>query len=149
MKLDAFQTQFFVGQVMDSALSLGISSDDVAEIGDMLSKPFGNRCSPPTTIATIEKNGRELQSICIADNCPLDANATCATCSAYPQEALTPVNITAIATSTSASSANTSDATGLPTVTPYISAGGRQMNIGITAWAVLITYIVLCGATMF
>ena len=75
MDLDQDQVGYFITQVTLSAASFGVSPADVGLAGLSLSEIFGYRCSSPRTV--LPAQGPQLQSICIADNCPLDPNATC------------------------------------------------------------------------
>lgn len=75
MGLDIYEVSYFVQQVGLAAASFGVSMDDVNTIGKGLMMLFGYRCAPPTVF--IPDHGAELQSICIAANCPLAPNATC------------------------------------------------------------------------
>jgi hypothetical protein len=92
MDLDIFQMDFFIGLVVTSATSLGISTSDSALVGNNLYKLFNTRCAAPVSVPNIAASP-QLQSICIAPNCPLDPNPNC---SAYPLDgvALAPVNVT-------------------------------------------------------
>jgi hypothetical protein len=82
-----------VAEVVLSLSSIGISQADASLFGNTLDSLFNFRCSEvsmPVKVAA----GAELQSICVADSCPLDVKADCA---AYPDGvALVPVNVTAV-----------------------------------------------------
>lgn len=110
---------FFISTVKSSALSLGIKEEDAAILYNTLDTLFNKRCSPPTAVAGINAPA-ELQSVCIAANCPLDPKANC---SAYPDNGVAkiPVNVTEEANGTS-----TSSATPTPTAKTNgtVSAGG-------------------------
>lgn len=92
MDLDIFQMTYFINLAVTSLTSLGISQSDASLIGFSLTKQFNTRCATPISVPNIAAPP-ELQSICIAPNCPLDLNPNC---SAYPLDsvALAPVNVT-------------------------------------------------------
>jgi hypothetical protein len=92
MDLDIFQMTYFTNLVVTSLISLGVSPSDSSLIGSSLTKQFNTRCAAPISIPNVAAPP-ELQSICIAPNCPLDPNPNC---SAYPLDgvALAPVNVT-------------------------------------------------------
>ena len=84
MNLDKYETSFFTKQIVDAVISLGFEQPDIDFTTTSLYTVFGNRCSPATTVIPSEA-GEQLQSICVAANCPLDVNATCG---AYPNGGL-------------------------------------------------------------
>ncbi|KAL4967070.1 uncharacterized protein BDV14DRAFT_198168 [Aspergillus stella-maris] len=92
MDLDIFQMSFFIRQVHDSALSLGLSSADAAWLANTLDTLFNRHCAPATRIEGISAPP-EFQAVCIAENC---LNYSPATCGLYPRDgvALVPVNAT-------------------------------------------------------
>jgi hypothetical protein len=114
MNLDYTQMTFFITQVHDSAISLGIAPEDAGALVDTLHTSFNTRCSPATVI-TYQRGGQqqqqqigdtpEFQSVCIAENCPLAPHPDCA---AYPLNgrALVPVNVTGIEDSGTGSGSN-------------------------------------------
>jgi hypothetical protein len=75
MGLDENQMGYFIQQVGLSAASFGVSKEDVQAVGMTLDKVFNKRCSPAT--AAIPALGPQLESMCIASSCPLDAMASC------------------------------------------------------------------------
>src|SRR4051812_8581030 len=76
MDLDVYEMGFFIQQVGSALTSLGFDEADVTSTASFLDTVFNYRCSPePPAIPA--SAGPQLQSICIAHNCPLDANATC------------------------------------------------------------------------
>lgn len=75
---------YFIEQVGLSAASFGVADADVTAVGKALTTLFDYKCEPAETV--IKAQGPQLQSICIADQCPLSPNATC---SAY-QPAIEP-----------------------------------------------------------
>lgn len=128
MDLDIFQMDFFIGLVVTAAASLGISATDASLVGSVLTKEFNTRCAAPISIPNIAAPP-ELQSICIASNCPLDPSSNC---SAYPLDgvALAPVNVTNNATVGSTGNGTaTSNSTsgGTPTQTSF----GSGLSIGV------------------
>lgn len=79
MDLNEYELGYFITQVGLSAASFGVTTDDVTAVGQALAKIFAYRCAPPTVV--VPSQGAHLQSVCIADTCPLSPNDTC---SAYP-----------------------------------------------------------------
>lgn len=128
MDLDIFQMDFFIGLVVTSATSLGISAPDASLVGDNLYRLFNTRCAAPTIVPNIAAPP-ELQSICIAPNCPLDPNPNC---SAYPLDgvALAPVNVTTnvtVGATGNGTMTSNSTSSGVP---PQTSVGSG-VNIGM------------------
>lgn len=76
MDLNASDVGYFIEQVGLAAASFGVAKADLTIVGDALSSIFNVRCAPPTTV--IPAQGPQLQSICIADDCALAPNSTCA-----------------------------------------------------------------------
>lgn len=93
MDLDKYQMGFFIELCVSSMKSLGISATDAVLFGNTLTSFFDFRCSPPALVPNEPATDPELQSVCIAKNCPLDPKADCV---AYPENgvALVPVNLT-------------------------------------------------------
>lgn len=79
MNLNEHELGYFITQVSLSAASFGVSTEDVTTVGQALTKLFAYRCAPETVV--VPSQGAHLQSICLADTCPLSPNDTC---SAYP-----------------------------------------------------------------
>ncbi|KAK5173301.1 uncharacterized protein LTR77_001982 [Saxophila tyrrhenica] len=75
MALDSYEVGYFIEQVGLAATSFGVSTGDVELVGYTLQGYFGNKCAPKTSV--MSKWKKELQSICIADDCPDSPNATC------------------------------------------------------------------------
>ena len=121
---------FFIQQVEDAAISLGISSDDAKVLGNILNTSYNTRCAPAVGVTNISAPP-ELQSVCIADDCLADPNENCA---AYPLdgEALIPVNITA--TSNSTRPTNASMSTSIPASTPSKTSDGHKTVGGYWHW---------------
>lgn len=88
MDLDENEVGYFNEQVGLSAASFGVTDDDVKAVGTALNSVFNVKCAPPATV--VPAQGMQLQSICIAESCPLSPNATCASYAAQPK----PVNAT-------------------------------------------------------
>ncbi|KAF4553330.1 Hypothetical protein D9617_7g030570 [Elsinoe fawcettii] len=88
MDLDENEVGYFNEQVGLSAASFGVTDEDVKAVGTALNSVFNVRCAPPATV--VPAQGAQQQSICIAESCPLAANATCASYMAQPK----PVNAT-------------------------------------------------------
>uniref|UniRef100_A0A093XB33 Uncharacterized protein n=1 Tax=Talaromyces marneffei PM1 TaxID=1077442 RepID=A0A093XB33_TALMA len=128
--------------VEDSATSLGISSDDAKVLGNTLNTSFNTRCAPATAITNISAPA-ELQSVCIADNCPADPKQNCA---AYPLNgvALLPVNLTATSNSTG-STTPSSTSTSTPSSTPSKTSDGNMVVGGYWQW---VTTVVLAAFTV-
>ncbi|KAI9772834.1 MAG: hypothetical protein M1840_008716 [Geoglossum simile] len=75
MNLDSAQLDYFKEQVALSASSFGVAKEDVQIVGEALDKLFYKRCSPAA--AVVPSQEPQLQSMCIASSCPLDAMASC------------------------------------------------------------------------
>jgi hypothetical protein len=91
MDLDVAKQGYFIQQASLAVASLGFSASDVSFINATLYQLFNYRCSPAMTLVPSDA-GPQLQSICIADDCPLSVNATCA---AYPNNGVAPVPLLA------------------------------------------------------
>jgi len=76
MALDSSELGWFIQNVGLAAASFGVADADVTIVGNALVGAFDYKCSPPVSIPAYA--APELQSICIADDCMLAANATCA-----------------------------------------------------------------------
>jgi hypothetical protein len=124
MDLDIFQMTYFINLVVTALTSLGVSPSDSSIIGTSLTKQFNTRCAAPISVPNIAAPP-ELQSICIAPNCPLDPNSNC---SAYPLNgvALAPVNVT---TNVTVGSPGNLTSPGAPPVTSLGSIYG--LNVGM------------------
>ncbi|KAL3460744.1 hypothetical protein BJX64DRAFT_290052 [Aspergillus heterothallicus] len=161
MNLDLTQMNFFITQVRDSAISLGISPTDAAVLVDTLDTSFNTRCSPPAIITSSTgpiADTAELQAVCIAADCPLARGADC---EAYPLNgrALVPVNVTGsggsgttnTTTTTSTSSGGGSGGNGTATGTagagdgPVQTGGAAVLGLlrGEGVWEVIFTVIVV------
>jgi len=75
MNLGPNELGYFITQVALSGASFGVTEDDLTAVGKSLNAAFGFRCAPEAEI--IPGLGKQLNSMCIADECPLHPNATC------------------------------------------------------------------------
>ena len=107
MGLDQYEVGYFIAQVGLSALSFGVTMDEVPAIGMELSSLFNVRCAPNTTV--IMAQGPNQNSICIESSCPLAVNATC---SSYPSNIPMPMNISMSSSGGSPSSSGSASGTG-------------------------------------
>jgi hypothetical protein len=123
MDLNVYQMTYFIEQVGMSALSFGVTMDDVTAVGKALNSAFNIRCAPPTTI--IPAQGPQLQSICIDGDCPLSPNATCAS---Y-EPVVVPLNVTANHTFTAPGSFGTA------TVAPSGMSSSMSMSMSMSGTA--------------
>ena len=139
MDLDAAQVGYFIEQVGLSGASFGVAEDDLKAVGMALNGLFGYRCEPEMT--AIPEQGPQLQSICIAGDCPLAEDAVC---SAYNATTM-PSNATSssmsgtmtgtmtMASSTGAMGSSTGSATSSPS--SISTAGATTTGISIMALA--------------
>jgi hypothetical protein len=105
MHLDSDEVGYFVEQVGLSAASFGVSNDDVTAVGTLLNNMFNVKCAPAVSLAP--GADKQLQSICIADDCKQADNANC---SAYGTIAGEPVNATSTAPSPTATATGSNGA---------------------------------------
>ncbi|KAH7134542.1 hypothetical protein B0J13DRAFT_641053 [Dactylonectria estremocensis] len=75
MDLDYAEVTYFVTQVGLAAASFGVAEDDIKGVATALNSLFNVRCAPATTV--IKAQGSQLQSICIAESCPLAMDGVC------------------------------------------------------------------------
>ena len=131
MALDSDELGYFNLQVALAAASFGVTDEDVAIIGESLKKLFTYRCSPPTTV--VPEHGPQLQSMCTAEECPLDANATC---SLYENDGvgMEPLNGTTAAGNDTSdannSSSPSSTAMSPPTEPPLTTGAATELRLG-------------------
>lgn len=127
MNLDSAEVGYFIQNVGLAASSFGVTSDDITIVATALSTIFDVRCAEPTTV--IPAQGAQLQSICLADDCALAPNATCA---AYPvQFAPAMSNATSSASNSTAASNSTGSGTSTSSQTPTVSSfTGAAVKIG-------------------
>ena len=84
MGLDPNEVGYFISQVGAAAASFGVSAADIQTVASTLSSVFNVRCAP--AVALVNGNS-QLQSICVAQECPLAPNAVC---SAYENNGVEP-----------------------------------------------------------
>ncbi|KAF7973044.1 hypothetical protein HWV62_16330 [Athelia sp. TMB] len=122
MGLDVNEVGYFITQVGLAAQSFGVTNADVSAVGSLLESLFDVKCAAATTV--IPAQGAQLQSICIADNCPTAPNATCSAYAAVtsPASATAPATVTLGGGSSAAASTST-------------SAGGSGSGSGNTSGA--------------
>ncbi|KAK5742974.1 hypothetical protein LTR17_002986 [Elasticomyces elasticus] len=75
MALDPYDFGYFVEQVALSAASFGVAQADLEYVGTALNGLFGHRCSGMDTF--MPGATPALEAICITDDCPQAANASC------------------------------------------------------------------------
>ena len=75
MDLDSHQIGYFITQVGLAASSFGVSSTDITAIATALGEAFAVKCAPPTVIDPSQDP--QLQSICLADDCPKTPTGEC------------------------------------------------------------------------
>ena len=119
MDLSAAEVGYFITQVGMSATPFGVADADVQPVGVALMSTFGYRCAPPA--AVIPSQDPQLQSICIAEDCPISPNATCSSYEATTEPAV--ANGTTSGNATSASGGATSTGSAPATVTGVSGAG--------------------------
>lgn len=130
MDLDENEVGYFITQVGLAAASFGVTTEDVTGVGTTLSKIFGVRCAPATPV--VPSQGPQLQSICIADTCPLSPGDTCAAYQPTFEPAV--ANSTLVGnTTTSTTASGTAARTGSPTIT----ATGAASLMGVSVSVVL------------
>lgn len=133
MNLDNYQNTFFIWQLQTAALSLNFARQDVIDFGNTLQKFFNYRCSPATTFPVSPTP--ELQSICIAENCPLDPEG--GDCKVYPElgVAKVPVNVTEVKLAEASKSASvslastTASASASASVTTVVKGAGEAKSV--------------------
>ncbi|KAK4543855.1 hypothetical protein LTR36_004888 [Oleoguttula mirabilis] len=113
MALDAYQVGWFIEQVGLSAKSFGVADADVEYVGTALQTLFGQKCAAKLDI--VPGAADELQAICIAEDCPTAANATCSAYAAVvtPKHVNGSITVSGTATASStATSTSTSKSAG-------------------------------------
>ncbi|KAF7560417.1 hypothetical protein G7046_g3737 [Stylonectria norvegica] len=120
MNLNYAETTYFIQQVGMAAASFGVATDDITAVATALAGLFDVKCAPATT--AIKAQGDQLQSICIAEDCPLAPNSTCAKYDA----AVAPKNASDSTASASGTATGTMSETmsGTATGTMMMSASG-------------------------
>jgi len=143
MDLNVYQLSYFIAQVGLAAASFGVSPNDTEAVGMALQQFFGYRCAPP--VAIVPQVPAQLQSICIAPDCPLAANANC---SAYGT-VITPTyangtNVTSpmpssnVPTSTGTAIAPSSSVSKTPTSSAFTLSASIAFEIVMTALVVFL-----------
>jgi hypothetical protein len=80
MDLNNGEMSFFIDQAVRGLLSFGFNQADAQFVNTTLLTVFNKRCAPATAVIP-PSAGPQLQAICIAPDCVLSVNDTCA---AYP-----------------------------------------------------------------
>lgn len=136
MDLDEHEVGYFINQVGLAATSFGVTTEDATAVGTTLNKIFGVRCAPPTVV--IPKEEAQLQSICVANTCPLSPGDTCAAYQPTFEPAV--ANSTLVGnTTTSTASTTASKSSGAPTgsSTSTSSSSGAASVMGVSISVVL------------
>lgn len=127
MDLDENEVGYFITQVGLAATSFGVTVEDATAVGTTLGKIFGVRCAPATPV--IPSQGPQLQSICVADTCPLSPGDTCAAYQPTFEPAV--ANSTLVGNTTVSSSASgTASKTASPTGSSTIASKGAASLTG-------------------
>ena len=122
MDLDVYEVSYFVQQVGLAAASFGVAQSDVQIVGDALMNLFGYKCAAPATV--IPSQGLQLESICIADNCPVAPNATC---SLYQSNITMPAVVSGNSSTAASGSNATVSKTGASAAATQTTNGGAQV----------------------
>ena len=144
MALDEYQLGYFITQVGLAAASFGVATDDVTAVGKALAGLFALRCAPPTVV--IPSQGAQLQSICIADSCPLSPNSTCSSYEMVQEPIVANVTlamgqgVNATSTMNGTSTATGTGSMSSPTITPS-SAGVRVVGSLAAAMAAVVAFV--------
>jgi len=128
MDLDVYEVSYFIQQVGLAAASFGVAMDDVDAVGKALMNAFGYRCAPPAIV--IPAQGMQLESICIAANCPLAPNATC---SMYQSNITMPSAVSGNGSMASASSTKSPVAMQTANAGANLVAEGALAAVGVAA----------------
>ncbi|PBP21136.1 hypothetical protein BUE80_DR008039 [Diplocarpon rosae] len=75
MNLNHAEVTYFIEQVAAAALSFGVDSADLGPVGLALNQLFNYKCLPATE--PVPGQGKETQSICSAQSCPILPSSTC------------------------------------------------------------------------
>ncbi|CCG81443.1 protein of unknown function [Taphrina deformans PYCC 5710] len=136
MDITHAQNTWFIQQVGLAAQSFGVASADVTAVGTALDQTFNYRCSKNASVPSTAPAAA--QAICIANDCPLAVNSSCA---AYVQTQAagvgpngTVVNAGNVSLASSASSASgsarASGAAGGGTGTSTTSSAAKNVIVG-------------------
>lgn len=117
---------YFIQQITLSLSSFNVSQEEVTNIGNNLTSVFGVRCAHPTSL--FGNQIAELQSICLADNCRIAANDTCASYARAVRPTVS--NDTLVANTTFATTANTDS--GILTITTTRSGSTTTRTAALT-----------------
>lgn len=131
MDLDEHEVGYFIIQVGLAAASFGVTTEDATAVGTTLNKIFGVRCAPATPV--IPSQGPQLQSICVANTCPLSPGDTCA---AY-QPTFEPAVANSTLVGNTTTSTTTASRTAAPTGSSTTSATGAASLMGASISVVL------------
>lgn len=132
MDLDEHEVGYFITQVGLAAASFGVTTEDATAVGTTLGKIFGVRCAPPTPV--IPSQGPQLQSICVANTCPLSPGDTCAAYQPTFEPAV--ANITLVGNTTTSTN-TTASGTAAPTGSSTTSAKSAASLMGVSISVVL------------
>lgn len=134
MDLDEKEVGYFITQVGLAASSFGVTTEDATAVGAALGKIFGVRCAPATPV--IPSQGPQLQSICVANTCPLSPGDTCAAYQPTFEPAV--ANSTLVGnTTTSSTSSRTVSGTAPPTGSSTKAATGSASHMAVSVSVVL------------
>ncbi|OWO99531.1 hypothetical protein B2J93_3978 [Marssonina coronariae] len=75
MNLDHAEVTYFIEQVASAALSFGVDPADLGPVGLALDQLFNYKCLPATE--PVPGQGKQLQSICSAQSCPILPSSNC------------------------------------------------------------------------
>lgn len=129
MDLDEKEVGYFITQVGLAAASFGVTAEDATAVGMALGKIFGVRCAP--AIPVVPSQGPQLQSICVANTCPLSPGDTCAAYQPTFEPAV--ANSTLVGNTTASSNASgTASKTASPSGSSTAAATGDASLTGIS-----------------
>jgi len=129
MDLDINEVSYFIEQVGLAAASFGVAQSDVQYVGTALMNLFGYNCAPPAVV--IPAQGQQLESICIAADCPIAPNATC---SMYQNNITMPALVSGGSNSSSGASGANASMTKSPAAATQTANAGVQV-VGEVAFA--------------
>ncbi|KDN52712.1 hypothetical protein K437DRAFT_162155 [Tilletiaria anomala UBC 951] len=75
MNLNSAELGYFIQEVAYSAVSFGVSMEDIAPVGQALGTFFNNKCGAP--LAVPSSASPAVQSVCLDPTCPVAGNSTC------------------------------------------------------------------------
>lgn len=139
MDLDEHEVGYFITQVGLAAASFGVTTEDATAVGTTLNKIFGVRCAPATPV--IPSQDPQLQSICVADTCPLSPGDTCAAYQPTFEPAV--ANSTLVGnTTTSTTASSTAAPTGSSTTLAKSAASltGASISVVLAAAVFALAY---------